>query len=196
VLFLRSPAYEKSDSMYVVNDWLIRQGPTEQFDFNYQITANKIVANYVVAEYNENYYYSGGNKTQFMRDEQYAFFIRWIYNTGERSSSYHIPGRPPSFSSLTQFGNSVQDLGLNFSPDVISDSGQEYNFQVYNTAQPPSIVSPPEPLDDGGVVIARGEMAYWQSTEKYPATKPEIWGDLCGKHIRHHKFPTEETGPL
>jgi len=36
---IRNPAYEKSDSMYVVNDWLIRSGPTEQFDFNYQLHA-------------------------------------------------------------------------------------------------------------------------------------------------------------
>jgi hypothetical protein len=28
--------------MYVVNDWLIRQGPIEQFDFNYQPIANKL----------------------------------------------------------------------------------------------------------------------------------------------------------
>ena len=36
LLVLSSPAYEKSESMYVVNDYLIRQGPTEQFDFNYR----------------------------------------------------------------------------------------------------------------------------------------------------------------
>ena len=29
----------------------------------------------------------------------------------------------------------------------------------------------------------------------YPATRPDIWDDLCGKEIRHHKFPTEETHP-
>ena len=51
-------------------------------------------------------------------------------------------------------------------------------------------------------------MAYWESTEKYPATQPEIWNatsniiwdgsvihDLCGKNIRHHKMPTEEIHP-
>jgi hypothetical protein len=84
---LRSPAYEKSESMFVVNDWLIRQGPTEQFDFNYQPIANCIQVNWVINEVPSTYYYLGGNKMGFMRDEQYAFFIRWIYNTGERSSS-------------------------------------------------------------------------------------------------------------
>lgn len=33
-----------------------------------------------------------------------------------------------------------------------------------------------------------GDFSYWESTEKYPQI-PEIWGDLCGKPIRHHKFP-------
>lgn len=192
-LFLRSPAYEKSESMYVVNDWLIRQGPTEQFDFNYQPIANKIKANWVVAEYDSQYYYNGGNKVGFLRDEQYAFFIRWIYNTGEKSASYHIPGRAPKFNGGTQFNpganiNEVGTAGLNtLSPD-------ELNFQVFNTAT----VGPPinTPTEDGeGTIIAQGEMGYWQSTEKYPASQPEIWDELCGKYIRHHKFPTEELDP-
>lgn len=188
-LFLRSPAYEKSESMYVVNDWLIRQGPTEQFDFNYQPIANEIKANWVVGEYESTYYRNGGNKVGFLRDEQYAFFIRWIYNTGEKSASYHIPGRAPKFNGQNQFGSTINETGpagLNtLSPD-------ELNFQVFNTATVTS-QNINVPTGDGGTILARGEMAYWQSSEKYPATQPEIWGDLCGKYIRHHKFPTEET---
>ena len=210
VLPLRSPAYEKSDQMYTVNDWLIRSGPTEQFDFNYQPLANQIQANWVVAEYPENYYYKGGNKTGFMRDEQYAFFIRWIYNTGERSSSYHIPGRGPRVVGQNQFGDFIDETAINIGQNSLSPD--EYNFQVFNTATqtagPLNI-----PTDDGGVIIAKGDMAYWESTERYPATRPDIWNannnpaapwatsgnpqhDLCGKPIRHHKMPSEETSPL
>lgn len=211
-LFAKSPAYEKSEAMYVVNDWLIRQGPTEQFDFNYQPLANQIKANWVVAEYPANYYYKGGNKTGFMRDEQYAFFIRWIYNTGEKSQSYHIPGRPPKANGVNQFGEIINETAI--ANGTNSLSSDEYNFQVYNTA---TVVSTGvnQPLADGGVIIAKGEMGYWESTEKYPATKPEIWDstykdpytginiggtsdpryNLCGKNIRHHKMPTEETTP-
>jgi hypothetical protein len=190
-LFLRSPAYEKSESMYVVNDWLIRQGPTEQFDFNYQPIANEIKAHWTVAEYPSTYYKNGGNKVGFLRDEQYAFFIRWIYNTGEKSASYHIPGRAPKFNGATQFDqnaniNETGPAGLN------SISSDELNFQVYNTAtiSNSNINTPTE--DGEGLLLSKGEMAYWQSTEKYPATQPEIWGDLCGKYIRHHKMPSEE----
>ena len=180
---LRNPAYEKSDAMYVVNDYLIRQGPTEQFDFNYQPLANKIKSRWVVAEYKNDYYRKGGNKTGLMRDEQYAFFIRWIYNTGERSASYHIPGRAPNA------GEDQPASGANaFADDLF--------FQTKNTANlggggGTSLSIPTD--DNQGTIIAKGQMGYWQSTEKYPDQQPEIWDDLCGKHIRHHKMPTEEV---
>ena len=212
-LFKRSPAYEKSEAMYVVNDWLIRQGPTEQFDFNYQPLANQIRSLWTVAQYPSNYYFKGGNKTSLMRDEQYAFFIRWIYNTGERSASYHIPGRAPRTGNpvmgTNQFGNSIDETGPASGANVFLD---EMNFQVFNTATLGPILTPPFTVldDDIGIIIAEGDMAYWESTERYPATKPEIWNvthdsvfsgsvdpnhDLCGKPIRHHKMPTEELDP-
>lgn len=211
ILPLRNPAYEKSDAMFVVNDWLIRKGPTEQFDFNYQPIANQIKASWVVAEYPNNYYYKGGNKVGFMRDEQYAFFIRWIYNTGERSNSYHIPGRASKVNGVNQFGLPVDETAISLSVNSLDSS--EMNFQVFNTA---TITSQglSQPTDDGGIIIAKGEMGYWQSTERYPADRPDIWNatytdpqtginiggtgdtryDLCGKFIRHHKMPSEETG--
>ena len=189
---LRSPAYEKSEAMYVVNDYLIRQGPTEQFDFNYQPLANQIKSRFVVAEYPSEYYYKGGNSVGFMRDEQYSFFIRWIYNTGERSSSYHIPGRAPRVSGVNQFGEVVNETALASGANTLSTD--EMNFQVFNTAVCDQI-NLSIPTGDEGTIIAKGDMAYWESSEKYPATKPEIWGDLCGRYIRHHKMPTEEIAP-
>ena len=230
------PAYEKSEQMYVVGDYLIRSGPTEQFDFNYQPLANQIRTEFVVAEYPANYYYNGGNKVGYMRDEVYSFFIRFIYNTGERSNSYHIPGRAPIGNvGNNQFiankpapGNlrAGAEDGIATGADVLDSN--ELNFQVYNTAfitssainPPPSnivgvIGGPVDPNDpvDPGRVIARGNMAYWQSTEVYP-NKPEVWNstyidpntnvnigntsqevfDLCGQHIRHHKMPNEDCG--
>ena len=190
VIPLRSPAYEKSEAMYVVNDWLLRQGPIEQFDFNYQPIANNIKANFVVNQISSNYYYSGGNKLGFLRDEQYAFFIRWIYNTGERSSSYHIPGRAPELFQEDN-GNMTMENQTIWGANVIDPAGDPL-FKVYNTGvitSESSIVQP-----DGSLVIAKGKMGYWESTERYPINKPDIWGDLCGKPIRHHKMPAEDGG--
>lgn len=184
---LNTPAIEKSDGMFRLNNYLVRTGIYNRFDFNYQPLANQIRAKWVSVEYPANYYINGGNNTGYMRDEQYAFFIRWIYNTGDKSSSFHIPGRDyfPE-ERVNQASTDAIELEDNVVPQL---------WQVKNTA---TITSRPAiKLPDGGVVIAEGEMGYWESTEIYPDDKPNIWGDLCGKPIRHHKFPdnklSEET---
>ena len=190
-LFFISPSYEKSQSMFVVNDWLIRQGPSEQFDFNYQPIANNIITQFVVNEVPSNYYNKAGNKMGFMRDEQYAFFIRWIYNTGERSASYHIPGRAPQSYTLPS-GTSYQEDELIVSSNSINVIGtEEHLFEIYNTGVVTQSLN--TPLPDGSNIIAKGYMGYWQSTERYP-NNPQIWGSLCGEYIRHHKMPSEQTG--
>ena len=183
----RSPAYEKSEAMYVVNDWLIRQGPVEQFDFNYQPIANNIKVNFAINQLSSNYYHLGGNKLGFLRDEQYAFFIRWIYNTGERSSSYHIPGRAPEYYSPAGAFEDVVVANVN----ALDPAGDPV-FKIWNTGAITSNVN--EIQSDGSTVIAKGKMGYWESTEKYPINRPDIWGDLCGKPIRHHKMPSEDGG--
>ena len=190
-LFFISPSYEKSQSMFVVNDWLIRQGPSEQFDFNYQPIANNILTKFVVNKVPSNYYNKAGNKLGFMRDEQYAFFIRWIYNTGERSSSYHIPGRPPQDYTLPNGLVLQEDESIVSSNSINVLGTEEYLFEIYNTGvvtQPVNIQ-----LDDESTIIAKGDMGYWQSTERYP-NNPDIWGSLCGEYIRHHKMPSEQSG--
>lgn len=175
---LRTPAYEKSEGMYNVNEYLIRIAPTTYEDFNYQPTANKITANWVGVEYPADYYYKGGNKPTFLRDEVYSFFIRWIYDTGVKSSSYHIPGR----------ASKPGELSNNASPDHIVNFGPEQNWQVNNTA---TKVPATGTTDDGGTIVFKGEMGYWQSTEKYPDNDPLVWDTLCGQNIRHHKMPDD-----
>lgn len=64
---------------------------------------------------------------------------------------------------------------------------QKARWEVYNTAT----------IEGGELEVYKdceetcyqyGNFAYWESTERYPM-KPEVWGDLCGRPIRHHKFP-------
>lgn len=211
---LRTPTYDKSDAIYEVGDYLLRVGPTTKFDFNYQPLANQITAKWKATNYPANYYGKAGNNTSYLRDEIYPFFIRWVYDTGEKSSSYHIPGRPSRAIDLGVVGNSdaieLQDPIAPYMPQ---------KWEVYNTAPGSVAVTPPIVLPDGGVVVAEGEMGYWESTEQYPDTKAIIFNasglkdpsdptsdwaaittlpypgttidqyDLCGKPIRHHKFP-------
>lgn len=183
-LLVRTPAYDKSDAIYTVTNYLLRVGPTSKFDFNYQPLANKIKANWVAVEYDADYYRDGGSNTGYMRDEQYAFFIRWIYNTGEKSSSYHIPGRAALNADTFELA-----------PDGVEiwEADKQPTWKIYNTASVTSIQS--QNLPDGGKIIKRGKMGYWESSEKYPDNKPQIWGNLCGKPIRHHKMPDDTLIP-
>ena len=197
LLPIRTPLYETSDSIFETGSYLLKIGPRTTFDFNYQPLANQIQAKWAIVRYPINYYKDGGTNTGYMRDEVYSFFIRWIYVTGEKSKSYHIPGRVADAKDLTS------SVG-------IYPTESEYGFEKENSATittdytlPPNS---PIPLADRGVVIAEGLMGYWQSTEKYPDRKPEIWNsshdpklsgtnqttwDLCNKPIRHHKMPED-----
>lgn len=185
-ILLRSPAYEKSDAMYNVNNYLLRVGVYTKPHFNYQPQANKIEARWVSVRYPADYYKRGGNKVGYMRDENYVFFIRWVYNTGERSASYVIPGRAPMDRDMDILDG--VDTKIENESDLVP-----YRWRVENTATLESIEE--ELLDDGGVKIAEGKMGYYESTEIYPNDKPNIWGELCGKPIRLHKFPDNSLAP-
>lgn len=207
-----TPIVDKTDAMYSVGDYLIRVGPTSKEDFNYQPLANRIVTKWQSVEYPADYYRKGGNHSGYMRDEVYPFFIRWVFDTGERTANYHIPGRP-AFTG--EKATTVTDaIG-----DEVSE-GINYTWYIQNTAS--QIATPNTVLPDGGVVIAEGLMGYWESSEFYPDTKRQVWNgatnplgndfnitalppeyigkgvnltdfDLCGTPIRHHKMPDLET---
>lgn len=176
---LKSVVYEKSEKMFEVNNYLIRTGVTTQPYFNYQPLANQIRASWVAAEYSADYYWGGGNTVGYMRDEVYPFFIRWVYRTGARSASFHIPGR---------VSNSVDTTTVSGS-DLLT-STQNKAWQVYDTS---TRYNAGGTTPDGGVIIAKGDMSYWESTERYPDDKEPVWETLCGKPIRHHKMPSNET---
>jgi len=190
----RTEPIEKSDALYSVGDYLMRTGIYNKFKFNYQPLANQIRVNWVCTEYPQDYYIKSNNNVGYLRDEQYAFFIRFVYNTGEFSDSYHIPGRPslPADTVNVAGGDAYESFPIQY-------------WQVQNTA---SVTASPLsiPTLDGGIIIAKGGMAYWESTERYPSNKPDIWNsfpnipgsplNLCGQQIRHHKMPDETVDPI
>jgi len=177
---LKSQIYEKSKKMFSLNSYLIRTSVTTQPYFNYQPFANRIKVEWVAVQYPADYYWKGGNKTGYMRDEVYPFFIRWVYTTGARSASYHIPGRAALPSDIAVLPPT--------NPDLLP--GKDKVWQTYDTSTAAGLSGT---LPDGGVLIGKGNMAYWESSERYPNNHPEIWGNLCGEPIRHHKMPSNET---
>ena len=190
---------DRSDAVFRNGPYLIRTGATDKLDFNYQPLANQITTKWASVEYDAEYYRNAGSNTGYMRDEVYPYFIRWKYNTGDKSNSYHIPGRI----------GTLQEMGPISGADVLPDDdgltpGTPVQYwQVYNTATVDPLPPPgtEEILPDGGKVIATGDMAFWESSEIYDDDNPDMWNagtgnpahDLCGKRIRHHKFPDNAT---
>ena len=214
--------YETSDKMFLLNYYLLRTGLKTKADFNYQPLANQIVTKWVEVEYPADYYVKGNNETGYMRDEIYSFFIRWVYKTGDKSASYHIPGRPikPGWDNLISSG-----------PDVLpydnNGATTAPKWRVYNTAISLGGVGT---VPNGGIIKNTGYMSYWESEDLYPV-QPDIYNssahswsnilsnppynwsaqvndpthvppvyypdyDLCGMPIRHHKFPDDTLSKI
>lgn len=207
MIYQRNLRYPSSDKMHALNGYLIRSGVRAHVDPNYQILANQIETRWVEVKYPEKYYAQGGQNVGYMRDEVYSYFIRWVYTTGARTASYHIPGRPALQSEKSEVSDNVFD-----------NARQTWQVRDTSTRKPPNTTNPGDitqggyldpnhPVNgatgtflagdtgDGGEVVATGKMQYWESSEKYPDNKPEVWGELCGQNIRHHKFPGNSTSP-
>ena len=168
---LITPALEKSDGIFPLNNYLLKTGIYTKPDFNYQPLANQIVTKWVSVKYPADYYRKGGSNVGYMRDEVYSFFIRWIYNTGDRSASYHIPG----------VASGVPPATINLSGSTLSDGGvpvQEGLMDYWQSSE--------KYPDDNPTV--------WNSFPTY-ATGPLSVYNLCGANIRHHKFPDNATIP-
>ena len=178
ILPLKNPVYDKSDKMFQVNNYLVRSGVSTKKQVNYQKLANQITTEWVAVKYPSNYYFHAGRNLSYMRDEVYPFFIRWVYTNGHRTASYLILGRgalPGEKDPIT-------------GPDVLPNETEVWQVCDTSTWYPSSGTLP-----DKGQIISRGKMAYHESTELLPDDQPDVWFDECGKNIRHHKMPSDET---
>lgn len=172
-LFQRYPYYETSNDIEVGNNYLFKLGLKEFDKFNIQRIANQIQLEAITIRVSKDFYKDPKNvvnNKSYLRDEIYSFGFELILDNGEITGVGHIPGRIAT----------VEDL----SPaNITLDNNQVTpNWKVYNTAK---LTSSPH-LD---TLWETFDFAYTESeSDTYPLNK-NIWGDLCGKKVRHHKFP-------
>ena len=179
--------YQKADYMVANDQYLFLSGLSTRSRLNYQKQALSIKSEYVVFEAPLDYY-KDNNEVGYYRDEIYSFGIQWLFEDGEWSDIFHIPGRKAKAKEKDRvYGKDVVDIKDNCNITKF----QEY-WQVYNTAGKPT-------NNSGKTVcnlkkIASGEMAYHESSELYP-DNTLMFGDYSCTNILHHRMPDECITP-
>jgi hypothetical protein len=135
------------------------------------------------------------NLRGYLRDEVYAFEIVFLLKNGKQTDGFHIPGRIKGPTENLQ--PDVPDTNPDFIgvPDYTSGGvGYSSYWKIYNTGFVIGTSPGYSPAFDYRGPYQYGEFGYWESTDTYPCNK-DVWGDLAGQPIRHHKFPDINVSP-
>ena len=190
-IFEKFPYYDIAEDLTTAQDVLIWDGLISIDRINYQSIASQITLKWETYKLpaNENYSdeLNATNLRGYLRDEVYAFEIAFLLDNGKQTDGFHIPGRALS-PSETLYPDVTDD-----NEDFIGDGTSAPYWKIYNTA---TVIGTSEGNQIGNATPHQyGEFAYWESIETYPCNT-NVWGDLAGQKIRHHKFPDVLVSPM
>jgi hypothetical protein len=194
-IFEKFPFYDVAQDVTNVQDILVWDQLTSIDRINYQQIASKITLfweTYRIPS-TENYAdeLNATNLRGYLRDEIYPFEIVFLLKNGKQTDGFHIPGRVAEALDLLDVPSTNPDfIGT---PNPLTNSLPYW--QIYNTG---SVIA-----TDGGFTsdpsykgpYQYGKFSYWESTETYPCNS-DVWGELAGQPIRHHKFPDVLVSPI
>jgi hypothetical protein len=196
-IFEKFPFYEIAQDLTAVQDVLVWDQLTSIDRINYQQIANNIDLLWETWRIppTENYAneINATNLRGYLRDEVYAFEIVFLLKNGKQTDGFHIPGR--AITSYEQLLPNIPDTDPDFigQPDPVTNDAPYW--KIYNTATVTGF-SPEYSTDDAYKGPYQfGEFAYWESVEEYPCNT-DVWGNLAGQKIRHHKFPDVNISPI
>ena len=200
-IFEKHPYYEIAEDLTTVQDVLVWDNLTSIDRINYQKIANQIDLLWETYKIPANESYADAlnatNLRGYLRDEVYAFEIVFLLKNGKQTDGFHIPGRPPIQDDLVPVYKDGPNANNDFIgvPTHVDGSGYSYSeyWRIYNTAS--VIGSVQGPKIGNATPYEYGNFAYWESSEQYPCNT-EVWGDLAGQPIRHHKFPDVLVSPI
>ena len=196
-IFEKFPYYEIAQDLTAVQDILVWDQLTSIDRINYQQIANKITLEWESWRIpsTENYAdeINATNLRGYLRDEVYAFEIVFLLRNGKQTDGFHIPGRAKNIidSLLPNIPATDPDFIGNADPDTNSSS----YWKIYNTGTVAGFSSGYSSSPSYKGPYQYGEFSYWESTDEYPCNT-NVWGDLAGQKIRHHKFPDVAISPI
>ena len=188
-IFEKYPYYEIAQDLTAVSDVLVWDNLTSIDRINYQSIASQISLQWQSYKLpsTESYAdeFNATNLKGYLRDEIYAIEIAFLLKNGKQTDSFHIPGR------VKNNNENFPDV-LSTNADFIGEGSSAPYWKIYNTA---SVTGQAQGDPIGNATpYEYGEFAYWESEETYPCNE-NVWGDLAGKPIRHHKFPDILVSP-
>lgn len=189
-IFEKFPVYDTAGDITTVQDVLVWADLTSTQRLNYQKIISQIELQWVSWKLpvNKKQFKDEINSAErrgYMRDEVYAYDGVILLRNGYQTDRFPIIGRLATAFDLEIINNADG----NVESDICDTPVPKPRWKVYNTASVLGIdplYDPTDPCYQGPYQY--GRFAYWESTETYPCNE-EIWGDLAGKPIRHHKFP-------
>jgi len=199
-IFEKYPYYDIAQDLTTAQDVIMWDNLTSIDRINYQGIASKVDLLWETYRIppTENYgnELNATNLRGYMRDEVYAFEIVFLLKNGKQTDGFHIPGRAISFNETQQpdIPNTNADfIGEPDRIDPLTGIGYSPYWKIYNTATLLGQASG-NPIGNA-TPYQYGEFAYWESIEEYPCNE-DVWGDLAGQPIRHHKFTDVLVSPI
>ena len=199
-IFEKFPYYEIAQDVTAVQEVLVWDQLTSITKVNYQKIASKINLQWQTNRIppTENYA-DGENATNlrgYLRDEVYPYESVFLLTGGKQTDGFHIPGRKKGVLEHTL--PDVYETNDDFiGTPTNHDEGVGYSpyWKIYNTGHILGYCPEYEEGDDYKGPYQYGEFAYWESSETYPCND-DVWGELAGQPIRHHKFPDVSVSPI
>jgi hypothetical protein len=199
-IFEKYPYYDIAQDVTAVQDILVWDNLTSIDRINYQSIASQINLGWQTYRIPSNENYSdelnATNLRGYLRDEVYAFEIVFLLKNGKQTDGFHIPGRMMNNNEISQplIPDTDDDfVGEPTITDPVTGIGYSPYWKIYNTASVTGLATGDS--IDNATPYEYGEFAYWESTEEYPCNI-DVWGDLAGQNIRHHKFPDVLVSPI
>lgn len=186
-LVIQKRTWQKAGIISSNSNYLLIGDLVARDEENYQLKAMGITAEYVVEQVPANYYEEDGVDVGYYRDENYDFYIQGVYNTGELTDKFHIPGRvPDDFDMASPSSADVYEYDNQF--DNCETPGKVPRWKVENTAS--NLIPNNDKFICDRRILGRGGFGYFQSTELYP-DNVAMFGEWANTPIRYHKFPDE-----
>lgn len=177
-VLVNNASYINAKAITQLNNRLYLGNLSSEEEFDFQPYANEITVQWTselvaLTTLNIQNNKIGEAETGFMHGEVYALYIALIYNNGNYSRAFHIPGREPDAADLQ--ATTLNDVG---------SLSTELSYQIEDTTK--------------NISGSSGDMGAWiNQNEVYPTNSSwdgSVTGpDLTGENVRHHRFPTIDT---